>query len=191
MALQQKKKIFLASDHHLFHKKIIESLGRNQFKHIEEHNEFILEKHNSVVGPNDVCKFLGDVCLETSCVDDYKILDQFNGKKHLIIGNHDTPRRIREYIDKGYFDKVMAYDTLGTQDSIKAEYLLSHVPVHVHNLETRFKKCIHGHLHNDIILSPDGTPDKRYICVSMERIGYTPVPFEDIISEKINFWKKI
>ena len=177
--MRQKRKTFFSSDHHLFHTRIVNDMGRKQFSSIQEHNEYIIDRHNSVVSPNDVCKFLGDFILE---LQDLSLIEEtiakFNGVKHLILGNHDTPARIKEYVK--FFDKVMAYDTAGYKDNRKADIIVSHVPVHPCNLTERFKYNVHGHLHEYFV--PD---DPRYMCVSLEQIDFTPISLEEVL-EKFN-----
>jgi len=169
--------IYFASDHHLYHNKIIE-FSRPQFSSLEEHNEFIVDRHNYVVRTEDVVYFLGDVCLSTSKQEDYDILKRFNGKKRLVVGNHDTPERIKIYHQ--YFEKIYGYSTIGQKNGRDAAAIVSHIPVHPSQLEERFKFNIHGHLHQETIKLSDGTLDKRYVCVSLEQINYTPISLEEI-----------
>ena len=173
-----KKKIFLASDHHFRHRKIVEEFGRTHFTTIDQHDQHILERHNSTVGENDICIFLGDVFLKTGNVEDYKFLENFNGKKYLVLGNHDSPARVKEF--QKYFSKIMAYHTLGKMDNRKADIILSHLPVHPCNFDDRFKANIHGHLHDEVVCDKNGNEDERYVSVCMEHIDYTPVEFEEI-----------
>lgn len=177
----KKSNKWLSSDLHLFHDNIIDpqwSDNYRPFKSIEEHNEYILEKHNSVVGPNDTWYCLGDVFLpgrrqETGDVD-FDILNKFNGsKKILILGNHDTDWRIKNVLNK-YFDTILSSTT------IAGVIIVTHIPVHTSQLETRFIGSIHGHTHCNNIYLPDGELDKRYVNVSMEAIDYTPVNLTDI-----------
>ena len=168
-----KKRIFFSSDHHLFHTKIIREMGRQNFENIEDHNELIIERHNNVVSENDTCYFLGDFILETSDLSLIgPTIERFNGKKILVLGNHDTGARIKEYVK--FFNKVVAYETLGNKSSRNADILISHVPVHPCNLVDRFKYNIHGHLHEYSV------DDPRYICVSMEQIDYTPISLDEV-----------
>lgn len=170
--------LYFCSDHHLFHNKIIE-FSRPQFTSIEEHNEFLIERHNSIIHPEkDIVYFLGDVCLSTSRKEDYDILHRFNGRKRLIIGNHDTPERIKIYHE--YFEKIYGYHTIGNKNGRDAAMIISHIPVHPNQLEDRFQKNIHGHLHNYVVRDHMGCIDSRYVCVSMEQISYTPISLDEI-----------
>jgi calcineurin-like phosphoesterase family protein len=162
--------IFLASDHHIDHSKIIEfEPVHRPFKTVQEHNEALVERHNSVVSPNDIVWFLGDVIFGAD--PDYEILRKFNGKKNLVLGNHDTPKKVRIFMD--YFEKIVSYHVM-------SDIIISHIPVHHSQLEERFIGNIHGHLHSKRI------DDKRYFNVSMECINLTPISFEQIKKELKN-----
>ena len=91
--------IFLESDSHYFHSKIIEYCNR-PFKTAEKMNNTLIECHNSVVSKEDEVYHLGDFSFGN--LDQTKqILKKLNGKHHLIIGNHDK-FSWKEYIDIGF-----------------------------------------------------------------------------------------
>jgi calcineurin-like phosphoesterase family protein len=55
-------------------------------------DEALIENFNSVVTDQDIVYLLGDVVWKTANVDDY--MSRLKGKEHhLIVGNHDNPRR--------------------------------------------------------------------------------------------------
>lgn len=156
--------IYLISDTHFFHKKLYEPRG---FKCVQTMNEVIAQNWNNLVTDLDTVYHLGDVCLNDE--GDFSFLSKLNGKKHLILGNHETPRRVRAYMD--LFKSVQAYKTID-------KTILSHIPVHPTQLDERFDLNIHGHLHEEVL------EDKRYVNVSCEQIGYTPVRLEEIMNDR-------
>lgn len=162
---------FWCSDHHLFHTKIIQ-FSRPQFSTVEEHNEALRENHNKVVKDTDTVWFLGDVILSVNDESAFDFLKTFNGKKKLVLGNHDTAYRIKKYVH--IFDQVVAYHTIDQRDGRDAGFIVSHIPVHSSQLDERFKYCIHGHLHDKLV------DDPRYVNVSMEQINFTPISTEEI-----------
>lgn len=162
--------IYVWSDPHFHHKKIME-LCRSQFSSIEEHDEVLVNNHNSVVKQDDVSICLGDVVLGST---DYSILERLNGRKWLILGNHDSAERVKQF--SKYFEKILAYHTFNQFDTVRAGVILSHIPVHSSQLEERFKFNIHGHLHDKSI------DDPRYFCASMEQINYTPMEIGQIMN---------
>ena len=91
-------KIFVCSDLHLSHDRAFIWDARG-FNSVEEMNTAIIERFNSVVSPEDETYILGDLCLggADSMETNRTMLEQLNGKIHIIIGNHDTPARIAMY----------------------------------------------------------------------------------------------
>lgn len=163
--------IFFASDHHLGHKNILTFLNQDgtklrDFAHVDEMNEFIVEKHNSVVGPKDKTYFLGDVVMNKNY---FHLLSRMNGEKVLIKGNHDI-HKIDYYLQ--FFKDVRGFHQFDG-------FAISHIPIHPESL-ARWGHNIHGHLHNNVVKNMYGVPDSRYFNVSMERIGYVPISLEQI-----------
>lgn len=166
--------IFLASDHHLSHKNVITFLRPDgtklrDFSSIEEHDEFIITQHNSVVKACDKVYFLGDVTFSNKYLP---LLNRMNGTKVLIKGNHDV-LKVSQYME--YFKDIRATHNLDRM-------VLSHVPVHSACLD-RWKANIHGHLHDRQVLLADGTRDTKYFSVCMEQLdNYTPISLEEVKS---------
>ena len=149
-------KVFIISDLHFGH----ENLARHRgFENADEQDELIIKNWNSVVGKNDMTWILGDIGME-KCTH-YHLLDRLNGRKRVILGNHDSPKLVPELLR--YVENV------GSMVKYKG-YLLTHCPIHPHEME-RFNVNIHGHLHEENI------DDDRYINVSCEQLNYTPMEF--------------
>ncbi len=137
-------------------------------------DEALIDNWNSVVGHDDRVYVLGDLAMNKRGV---ATVARCNGRKVLIKGNHDE-EKLGLYA--GFFDDVRAIDD---RKEFDRKFVMTHVPLHPHCLE-RFGLNIHGHLHNNIIKLDDGvTPDKRYACVSVERINFTPKLLEQILEE--------
>lgn len=97
--MRDTSKIWLIADTHFNHKNIIKYCNR-PFSSIEEMNETLINNWNSVVKNNDRVFMLGDFCL--SGKDKIiKIGNQLNGRKTLIIGNHDSAS-LRVYYEAGF-----------------------------------------------------------------------------------------
>lgn len=159
---------FFAGDSHCYHKKIMEfEPDFRPFSSVEEHNEVLIENHNRVVKPNDIVWHLGDVVF--GCVENIEIMSRFNGKKKLVLGNHDKSKvdDLRKYMD--YFTHIYGVA------SYKG-FVLTHIPVHPSQF-WRYKGNIHGHVHSGTL------DDPRYINVSMEAINLTPIPYDEILNQ--------
>jgi len=134
------------------------------FNSVEEMDEHIIGNWNRVVNSKDRVYMLGDVVINRRSMD---TLNRLNGRKVLIKGNHDI-FPAKEYL--AYVDDVRGYHVLDGM-------LLSHIPVHPDSIG-RFGCNIHGHLHYREVLI-NNKVDPRYFNVSVERINYKPISFEE------------
>jgi calcineurin-like phosphoesterase family protein len=76
------------ADLHFDHTEII-AYDNRPFDTVEEMNETLIRNWNSVVGPEDLTYILGDFCAEGA--DRWRQhLTRLNGRKRLILGNHDN-----------------------------------------------------------------------------------------------------
>ncbi len=93
-------RVFFISDLHFFHANIIKYESR-PFKDVEEMNQVLINNWNSIVKSNDDKVFiLGDLSLGNK--DQIKlIIDQLNGYKILIFGNHDRGHSINWFENVG------------------------------------------------------------------------------------------
>lgn len=142
------------------------------FTTVEEHDEYIITKWNSVVNKRDITYILGDITMEKT--SSYHLLDRLNGTKKVILGNHDKPSHVPELLK--YVNSV------GGMVQYKG-VVLTHCPIHPSELEYRFPFNVHGHIHDKQVMKmEDGFEviDERYICVSCERINYTPKTLDEL-----------
>lgn len=81
------QQVWFCSDPHYYHKNIIKYCNR-PFDNIDSMNETLINNWNGCVNEHDVIFCLGDFCFgNTKKWQD--ILSKLNGKKYLILGNHD------------------------------------------------------------------------------------------------------
>jgi calcineurin-like phosphoesterase family protein len=156
-------KLHVISDTHFGHNNVAIHRG---FKDAEEMDNHIISNWNSVISKKDVVWMLGDITMEKG---DYSILDRLNGIKKIVLGNHDMPNHSKRLL--GYTGSLAG--------AVKLRgCILTHIPIHPQELR-EFKLNIHGHVHQNTI------PDSRYINVSCEAIGYTPVELDYLINRAI------
>lgn len=154
------------ADLHLGHTNMAIKRG---FDNAYQHDEYIIKQWNSVVHKKDTTFILGDVTMETK--HNYDLLDRLNGKKTVILGNHDMPNHVPELLK--HVTKVSGMmKKKFKQERVTA--FLTHCPIHTREMDYRVGINIHGHIHEYVVLLPNSKPDKRYICVSCEQIDYTP-----------------
>ena len=112
---------WFCSDHHYGHKNVIKLCNR-PFNDLHSMHRTMTERHNEKVGKNDICFFVGDFAF-ANAKDTKKYLDQLNGRKILVAGNHDKMGDIG-YMTAG-FDLVLHR----AQIKIAGKYVnLSHYP---------------------------------------------------------------
>ena len=195
----QRIKIYFTSDWHCFHAKAI-GFDKRPFKDVEEMHKSLIRRYNSTVGKDDVCYFLGD--MGWGGAGQLKsVIDQLNGKKILILGNHD--RGMNAMYNEG-FDAVMYQATLYFA---KEKVTLTHCPLrgvfredvtgmysavagenwHKETQHTKFsigdagQFHLHGHIH-----SPNGGKSEKILGrqydVGVVANNYTPVSMSTIES---------
>ena len=81
--------IYYTADTHFGHKSIIDMCKR-PFKTIHQMDRALIERWNERVGHEDTVYHLGDVAFGPVS-EGRKYFDLLNGKKHLIVGNHEDP----------------------------------------------------------------------------------------------------
>jgi len=162
------------ADLHLGHTNMALHRG---FSSVEEHDEYIVQKYNSVVHKRDVTYILGDITMEKS--SPYHILDRLNGTKHVVLGNHDRRQDVKKLLDH--------VDSVAGMINYKGVFL-THCPIHPMEMGYRVKHNIHGHIHEKFVekdFTLFGIPlfkrvDRRYHCVSCEHVGYAPKTLEEL-----------
>lgn len=165
-------KVFVCADLHFSHKNIIAYENR-PFANTDEMDDKLIKNWNGVVSPEDKVFILGDVAF-TSKSKTAELVQQLNGHKVLIMGNHDRCRSVKFWHDCG-FDVVSPYPVL-----YGGRYLLMHEPPEDLTLPSPYY-ILYGHVHGNPSF-PSQT--NKSACVSIERLNYRPALFEDVISGK-------
>ena len=168
--------IWFIADTHFDHENILTFKNKDgkplrSFKSVEEMNETMIERWNSVVKVQDHIYHLGDVTMARGKA--WKQIDvimgRLKGHKRVCLGNHDQLKS--EWYFR-QFEKVKAVNVL---DGI----VFTHIPIHPESLG-RFKANVHGHTHDKQVLLSPHHPDLRYISVCVEQTDYSPVHLEDL-----------
>ena len=138
---------YAISDLHFGHSRIIE-FERTEFKTIQEHDEHIIQKWNSVVGKDDTVFVLGDVSLSDQKNDVSEKLSRLNGHKILVMGNHDHCTKTF-YRNSGFEDV-----NDGPIFIQNGKIILSHEPAK-EAYENPYAINIYGHLHGSYVNLPN------------------------------------
>lgn len=159
--------VWFTSDHHFGHKNILEyEAAHRPFASLEEMHEVLIERWNATVSSKDIVYHLGDFCFGRANI---AFAAKLNGKKRLIMGNHDV-YPITEYLQ--YFERV--HGCLFYKDCI-----LTHIPVHPNHARALIN--IHGHLHSKITDRDTTRNQPLYVNVSVEQTDLRPISYEEIL----------
>jgi calcineurin-like phosphoesterase family protein len=151
-------------------------------------DETMVKNWNDRVKQNDRVYHLGDVVINRKALP---ILNRLNGRKCLVKGNHDI-FKLNDYLP--YFDDIRSYRVFP-----ELGLICSHIPVHPAQLESRFKRNIHGHLHSNYIMKDvykgntfnsitlehipfyEKALDERYVNICVEKTNFAPISLEEIL----------
>lgn len=133
--------LFFTGDTHFRHKNILKYCPTTRpYPSIEEHDEALIERWNSVVSPSDLVYHLGDVAFAPPEVSE-KILQRLNGRIHLILGNHDRK------LPRGRFVEVSTYADITVN---RTHFVLFHFPIESWDRVHHGAIHLHGHTHGAI-----------------------------------------
>ena len=186
---------YFTSDTHFGHANIIKYCNR-PFKDVSHMNEVLIANWNAVVGEDDVVYHLGDVALGPWTEWD-GILTRLNGRKVLVVGNHDRifegesekqRDRFAEHYAK-WFDEIHhGYAITNVGDHFP---IMSHFPYEAdHTNDARYMEfrpkdegnvLIHGHTHENNIVSRSAKGTLQ-IHVGADAWEYTPVSEDQIVT---------
>lgn len=163
--------IFFVSDTHFDHEnflKFTDDAGNKirPFSSVEEMNEFMIERWNSVVRDEDKIYHLGDVTMRAK--DFARIASRLKGHKRLLLGNHDDGKDVNL---TRWFQKVQLWRLFKDQN-----FVCTHIPIR----SEQFRKVqynVHGHIHQNVI------DDPQYVNVCVEQTNYTPLSMEELVAK--------
>lgn len=167
-------KIFFTSDHHFGHANIIKFCNR-PFANVEEMNEIMIERWNEKVAPDDEVYHLGDVAL-TDKENLAAILDRLNGKKYLIVGNHEGAA----LQNRGKFKWVKEYHELKVKDpdckNGVQRIILFHYAMRTWRGAGRGNWHLYGHSHGNL---PD-LEDSLSFDIGVDCHDFYPLSYEEV-----------
>ncbi len=133
---------YFISDLHFGHRNILRFDCR-PFSTIEEHNEYIINQWNDVVGVDDDVWILGDISWY-SALKTVNILKRLNGKKHLCVGNHDK-KLVKSADFQQQFVEIVDYKEIYFGDGTGV--VLCHYPIPCYNKHFYGWYHLYGHVH--------------------------------------------
>lgn len=146
------------------------------------HDEHLIEEWNKVVHKNDLTYILGDITMGSK--KHYYLLDQLNGRKIVVMGNHDLHQYTRELLK--YVESVAGMINY-------KGCCLTHAPIHPAEISF-YNLNIHAHIHENKLeeinyMSRYGDSGEKveptlhkYRCVDAKVINYKPKTLEELLN---------
>lgn len=142
---------YYISDLHFCHDRLNEQMDHRGFESGDAMTEYMISQWNSRVKKKDEVVILGDFCLSREGTVVNEILKRLQGKKYLIIGNHDRYLHSKDF-DQSLLQWALPYKEL--HDNGK-KIVLSHYPILCYSGQySRNAKgvpktyMLYGHVHN-------------------------------------------
>ena len=194
----EKYKVWFISDLHFTHANILyfkpkrRALAGMSLEHLQKdkqdamdiHDKWLINLWNEQVDKHDVVYILGDLCLGNK-ERTRKILSRLNGKKYLIIGNHDKScNGLENYfewtgqIKEAKFTHEM-FPFIDVNETFCVE--MCHFPMIAWNRRPHGTVHLHGHVHGTLDLINEKSEELRmdvgldgsfanYSLVSLEKL---------------------
>ena len=165
---------WFTSDTHFGHGNIIKYCDR-PFQHKEEMDREMTRRWNTVVQPRDEVFHLGDFSFHK--VEKSKhILNQLNGKKYLVLGNHDKSRKTMEEMGWEVICEKNEHipHPFTTLDGKLITAQLAHNPEHL-NTEGNYNLYLCGHVHEKWVRRG------KIINVGVDQWVFAPVSLEELL----------
>lgn len=135
---------YYTSDLHFGHSNIIKYEDR-PFENVSEMNEYLIQKWNNKVSKNDEVYILGDFGFLNG-EQANEILQRLNGRKYLIIGNHDYSFLKDKKFNENNFEWTKRYECIKDGKDIVCMF---HFPIYVWDRQHYGSYHLYGHIHSD------------------------------------------
>lgn len=170
------KNTWFTSDLHIGHKNVIRYCNR-PYEGVAEMNEAIINNFNERVKHGDTVYMLGDICFlpRRKLME---VLHRFNGKLHLIYGNHDKSlrqeiKKLEREETKIPFESHQDYKEINVNGQ---KIILMHYAMRTWNAQHKGAWQLYGHSHNNL---PE-LPTLMSMDVGVDAHNYRPISFEEV-----------
>ena len=193
-------KSFFVSDLHFGHQNILhfhkerrdaigvsfEELKEDPKSAVLKHDEWLIGLWNETISNKDDVYYLGDFCFGNE-QNAEAILKRLNGKKHLIIGNHDKPlRNLGQYFEwTGQIREVKFTNDLYPYLNSTLCLEMCHYPMVAWNRRTHGTVMVHGHTHGAVNGINKESGELR-IDVGFDATGHKILELRDLYGEIVD-----
>lgn len=168
-------KVWFGSDLHLGHENVLRYTQRGKlFSDIREHDLSLTSTFNATVGPTDDVYLVGDVAMYKSKWACAEAIDKLNGRKHLVIGNHDEDL-VEFYRSTGLFAEV---ESLLTLKFNRKHVVMCHYPIAYWKLADKTGWMLHGHFHGEY----------PYADYNLDKYRIMDVGYDALVDLRMSDW---
>lgn len=163
-------------DTHFGHRAVLNH-DRRPFESIEEHDQILIKCWNGRVENDDDVYIVGDFAYKNDNPAEW-YLRQLRGRKHLVIGNHDS-ELLRNSVAMGYFQSV---DKMMAISDCTRRVILCHYPLAEWSGFFRGSYHVYGHIHaqmNDAAIYMRN--HERALNAGCMINNYTPASLDELI----------
>jgi calcineurin-like phosphoesterase family protein len=176
---------FYISDQQFGQKSIIKMCHR-PFIDVDDMNKTMILNHNNAVSTVDDVWILGDLCYKINSSEVYNIISKLNGRKHLIIGNHDG-KLLQDEECRKLFEDIQQIAKINDNGK---EILMFHYPIVEWDGYYRDTIHLYGHIHNNVNNNAYKVMKNipNAYNVSADILNYRPRKLEDVIKMNEKFF---
>ena len=161
--------VFFTADTHFSHASIISFCDR-PFRDTQDMDEALVANWNRRVGPDDTVFHLGDFCWRKG--NGLSLLARLRGRKHLILGNHDST----EIAGADAWESVGHYQMIRRQPGAHPDLVLFHYPIEEWDNIRHGAIHLHGHVHARL------QQTRQRLDVGVDCWNFAPVSLEELLS---------
>jgi len=212
ITIEDSTKLFFTSDLHFYHENIIDyssrpfrelSTGQNAYYNfmamkaglpdepiiprLEQMHKAIISKWNNKIPKDGIVFIVGDFAFISNIKKIKELLDQLNGTKYLIFGNHDYQNKFdRQSIRELFIDTADILDVKILDDEITDGFQwinLCHYPIESWSKKAKGSWHLHGHIHSGPLSSSSDGNIKFYpnrYDVGVDNNNFTPVSYQEV-----------
>lgn len=169
--------IFYIADNHFGDERVMR-LAKRPFRSVNDMDDTMISLWNKKVGVADVVYVVGDFAIDSQVA--IKTLEQLNGQKILIWGNHDV------YLDEQAIQYFESTSTICTIKDGAYSVTLCHYPLLSYENSVYGGYHVFGHIHNN----PQDIATKiisslpRHLNCGADVIGFMPKTLQELICIK-------
>lgn len=194
--IDEHKNLWFVSDTHFNHRKLVTSCPEHfercrKYATVGEMNSDIVFKWNETINKDDVVIFMGDFVMSTKVKDVpeyfYMVVDNLNGEKHFIRGNHD------HILSKVTKDNILWADGFVfdyhnrhyiCQHNDFNEVKLTNPVLKVNDTDYSMNVLVHGHTHEESKISivdfaPTWKMKQNNVCWEA---WYRPANYKELVN---------